>query len=121
MTENDRVKELRKALGLTQSEFGDKIGVVKSTISAIEKGINGVTDQFCRSIVREFRVNESWLRTGDGEMFLRFDRSEEITAFLSDVLNEGDSFRSRLISVLSRLTEDEWLLLEQMAEKLKKE
>ena len=66
---NERIKELRKALGLTLEEFGAKIGMGKSSVSKIEKGLNGTTDQTIRSICREFKVSEDWLRTGEGAMF----------------------------------------------------
>ena len=66
---NERIKELRKALGLTLEEFGAKIGMGKSSVSKIEKGLNGTTDQTIRSICREFKVSEDWLRTGEGDMF----------------------------------------------------
>lgn len=66
---NERVKELRKALGLTLQKFGDRVGVTKQTVSRIENGVNNVTDQMFKSIVREFNVNEQWLRTGEGKMF----------------------------------------------------
>ena len=66
---NERIKELRKALGLILEEFGAKIGMGKSSVSKIEKGLNGTTDQTIRSICREFKVSEDWLRTGEGDMF----------------------------------------------------
>lgn len=64
-----RVKEIRKALGLTLDEFGGKLGVTKQTISRIENGVNGLTDQMIKSICREYKVNYDWLVYGDGEMF----------------------------------------------------
>lgn len=67
---NERVKELRKALGLTLDKFGERLGVTKQTVSRIENGINNVTDQMFKSICREFNVREEWLRTGEGEMFV---------------------------------------------------
>ena len=68
MTENERVKQLRKARGLTLEKFGERLGVGKSAISDIERGRNSVTDQMRRSICREFGVREEWLRDGTGEM-----------------------------------------------------
>lgn len=65
----DRIKELRKNLKLTQQEFGDRLGVKRSTIASYEIGANIPTDSICLSICREFSVNEQWLRTGEGEMF----------------------------------------------------
>ena len=58
---NKRIKELRKALGLTLEKFGERIGVSKVSVSRIENGINNVTNQMFKSICREFNVNEEWL------------------------------------------------------------
>ena len=112
MTENERVKELRKALGLTQEKFGERVGLKKSAISQIESGVNGVTDQLRLAVFREFNVNDDWLRTGEGSMFVEPDEDEEIARFVGDVLSCQPDFRRRLISVLSRMTPDEWALLE---------
>lgn len=66
---NERVKELRKHLGLSGEKFGEKLGVGKTAISRIENGSNGVTNQMLTSICREFGVSEKWLRTGELPMF----------------------------------------------------
>lgn len=70
-TENERVKLIRKSekVNLTLERFGEKMGVTKGAMSAIETGKRAVTDQMRRSICREFHVNEEWLLTGEGEMF----------------------------------------------------
>ena len=112
MTENDRIKEARKSLGLTQDKFGERLGVGRSAISNIEAGSRGVTDQIRLSVCREFNVNEDWLRTGEGSMFSEPDEDEEITKFLGDILSDQPDFRRRLVSVLARMTTDEWALLE---------
>lgn len=65
---NDRIKEVRKIKGLTMEQFGARIGLGKSAVNKIEKGINGTTDQTIQSICREFGVSETWLRTGQGQM-----------------------------------------------------
>lgn len=67
---NERIKQLRKELGLTLDKFGERLGVSKVAISLIENGKNALTDQMFKSICREFNVNENWLRTGEGEMFV---------------------------------------------------
>ena len=69
MTQGERVREIRKALGLTLEKFGDKLGVKKNTLSALERGVNGLTDQMAKSICREFNVSYDYLIYGDGEMF----------------------------------------------------
>ena len=65
----ERIKELRKALGLTQTKFGDRIGLKQNSVALIETG-RPTSDQTIFAICREFRVNEDWLRTGTGEMFV---------------------------------------------------
>ena len=66
---NERIKELRLALGLSLEAFGSRIGLGKSSVSKIERGLNSTTDQTVLSICREYGVNEIWLRTGKGAMF----------------------------------------------------
>ena len=72
---NERIKELRKALGLTLEKFATPLGVQRSAINKIEKGENRVSDQMFLSICREYNVNPTWLEKGTGPMFL--ERSEE--------------------------------------------
>lgn len=69
MTNGERVNEVRKSLGLTLEKFGEKLGVTKTTISRIEKGVNNLTDQMAISICREYNVNYDYLMYGEGEMF----------------------------------------------------
>ena len=74
-------------------------------------------------ICREFDVNETWLRTGEGEMFIAKTPGDEISAFVGDILRGEPDFRQRFIAVLSRMTMDEWKLLEhkvlELAEEIK--
>lgn len=118
MTENERVKELRRTRGLTQSEFGEKLGVQNSAISKIERGENIVTDQMRLLISREFNVREEWLRDGVGPMEIQRNRSDEIEHFLQDIRTSNQPFRTQLVALLARLTPEEWALLESMAIKL---
>lgn len=121
MTGNERVREVRKAKGLTMRQFGEKIGVVGSTISDIENGRRSLNRQNLLAICREFRVSEDWLRTGEGEMFVEPDEDEEITRFMGDILSGQPDFRRRLISVLARMTPAEWALLEEKIRELNNE
>lgn len=65
-----RIREIRKTLNLTQEQFSSKLGVKRSAISQIEKGFNQISDQMVKSICLAYNVNEDWLRTGNGEMFI---------------------------------------------------
>lgn len=75
MEQNERLGILRKKLDLTLEKFGEKIGVTGSAVGNIEKGRRALTEQVVKSVVREFNVNEDWLRTGVGEMFIESKES----------------------------------------------
>lgn len=116
---NERIRELRKALGLTLERFGEALGVGKTAINKIESGQNNVTDQMFKSICREFDVNEEWLRTGEGEMFKELSGSEKIAVFLADVLkDEEPSFRKQLIEALAELDSSEWDVISGFCDKI---
>lgn len=114
MTENERVKELRKKLGLTLDKFGKRIGITKGALSQLESGRTNPSDQTRRSICREFGVSENWLRTGEGDMFAQRAEAEDLAATVNRLLTgESDEFKRRLIIALSTLTDEQWLVLEQ--------
>jgi transcriptional regulator with XRE-family HTH domain len=69
LTQGERIKAIRKELGLTLEKFGEKLGVTKTTISRIEKGVNNLTDQMARSVCREYNVDYDYLMYGEGDMF----------------------------------------------------
>ena len=85
---NDRIKELRKTLGLTMEKFGNALGVGKSAINKLEKGENNVTEQMLKAICREFHVSEQWLREGTGDMFMQPD--DETAVLISSLLDNAD-------------------------------
>ncbi len=86
---NERVKQLRKTLGLTQQEFAQQIGLNKVTISSIETGHRDLTDRNISIICSTFHVNESWLRNGENEMFL--DPDDSLLQTLKDRYNLSDN------------------------------
>lgn len=117
---NNRFKEIRKSKGMSQEEFGKWLGISKSGVSDIEAGRRNVTEQHI-IMLKTHDVNETWLRTGEGEMFVPRDRDSDIAKLTVQLLTEEtDSFKNRLISALSRLTEDQWELLAQIAEDITK-
>ena len=118
---NRRIKLIREAKDLTQDEFGKKIGSARNTIANYESGNRTPSNAVVNSICREFSVNEEWLRTGEGEMFLPMDRETELAKLTVDLLTEeSDSFKSRFISMLAKMSDDEWGLLEKMVNELSK-
>lgn len=109
----ERIKELRKTLGLTQQEFADRIGISRGNIATYETRDSSPGNSVVNLICREFNVREAWLRTGQGDMFQPKPRSDEIEAFIKEILRDDSDFRQKFISVLARMTVDEWKLLER--------
>lgn len=100
---NNRIKQLRKELGLTQEKFGEKLGLKKNSISQIENGINSLTEQLLLSVCREFNVSEKWLRTGEGEMFIPVPEEDEVAAYVEDLLaDNGENELYNLIKSIMR-------------------
>lgn len=112
----ERIKELRKAMGLTQQEFAERIGIKRNTVAQYEIGRNEPIETVISLICREFDVSEVWLRTGEGEKFVALSRDDQITDFAAKLLrNEDDTFKRRFVAMLSKLDESDWLVLEKMA------
>ncbi len=105
MTQGERVREVRKALGLTLEKFGDKIGMKKNSVSQIENGKNNVTDANIKAICREFNVDYIWLTTGDGEMFVDSDDDfiEKIDRIMA---GESDIRKNAIKALVNASTED---------------
>lgn len=119
MSCGERVRKIRKEKELTLEKFGEKVGVTKQTVSRIENGVNSLTEQMLLSICREFDVNEKWLRTGEGEMFIEIDKDLALMDWAGSVLGSSDSsFKKRFVKMLSELDEQDWETLEKMALKL---
>jgi transcriptional regulator with XRE-family HTH domain len=117
----ERIKQIRLYLKLTQEEFGARIGLTNASISRIESGSTVTTEQTIRSICREYNVNEAWLRTGEGEMFKTYDRAQELEALINDrFANRPAEFRRDLLNVLLSFDPDrpEWQLLEAIVHHL---
>lgn len=100
---NERVKELRKFLGLSGEKFGERIGIKRNSLSQIETGKNNVSEQVIKSICREFQVNESWLRNGIGEMFVTHDIDDEFAMIAGEIMiSDDESFKTAIIEAWKR-------------------
>jgi transcriptional regulator with XRE-family HTH domain len=114
-TVNKRIMQVRKQIPLNQDDFADALGLTKNFISLIETGKREPSDRTIRDICREFNVNEVWLRTGVGEMFIPKTREDAIAELTLDLLkDEPDSFRNRVVSALAKMSVEEWKVLEKV-------
>lgn len=118
----ERIKLLRtEQLHMTQTEFGEALGVKRDVINNIENNrLKNPEKQepIYRLMCEKFNVSEEWLRTGNGEMFIPLTRDQLITGFAADLIMEDDTFKKRLVEALAKLDESEWEVLEKLAENL---
>lgn len=112
MTQNERVKEVRKTLGLTLEKFGERIGVTRGSMSNIENGNRNLTEQMTKSICREFSVDYIWLTTGDGEMFV--DTDDDFIERIDRIMAGEDDARKNLFKFMLELSDDDIHALEHL-------
>lgn len=116
---SSRISAVIRSSGLTKTAFSKKIGLSQPFVSQLASGDASPSDRTIVDICREFSVSEHWLRTGEGEMFVRLSREEEITKFLMTVIRDPDSeFQRQLLSTMAKLEPAQWKLMEQMLDDL---
>lgn len=116
---NERIKQLRKHLGLNQTEFGARIGVKQTTIAGYERGASTPLDAVVSAICREFNVSERWLREGDGEMFLPQDDADELMALAGRFLGSNPTeTQLRFARAVFTMTPQELELITRKAREL---
>ena len=119
---NNRIREVREHFKLTQTEFGERLGVSRDVIGNIEYNRLKNPKQkepIIKLICSTFGVNELWLRTGEGEMFQAMTEDEELDAYLGDVMNdEPESFLRRLTMEMKNWTPEVWQMLEEICKRL---
>lgn len=111
----NRIKEVRRANGLTQTEFGEKIGVKGNTVTGYETGIRSPSDAIIVSICREFGVNETWLRTGEGDMHPPKTRGQEIGEIVAAAAKtDPEEARKYFTELLDGMSDADILLMYQV-------
>ena len=117
MTENDRVRQIRVDKGLTMAEFGEPLPAAPNTISNIEKGNRSLTPQMRAAIVRTYGVNEAWLRSGEGDMYVSLSRREQLVDTFGKFLRYmPESFLDRLAAATENFTDQQWKNLADIAQ-----
>jgi bacteriophage CI repressor helix-turn-helix domain len=115
----ERIKELRKALKMTQQEFADRLNVQRGSIASYETGRISPSNAAISLICKELNVSEDWLRNGEGDMFIPITRDEEIASFIGSVQADvDDTFKKRFISALAKLSTEEWRAIEHLMENM---
>lgn len=115
----ERLKEIRKSNpdGKTQETFANYLEISKENISSYESGRRNPSDAFIKLVCEKCNVNEDWLRTGNGEMFMPETKDEQISKMLANVMKSEDgNFKKKLISALAQLDKDGWDKLEEFVD-----
>ncbi|MDU3181839.1 MAG: helix-turn-helix transcriptional regulator [Lachnospiraceae bacterium] len=125
---NERLKLLRKKLGLSQEAFGSRLGVTGPGISKIESGDRNLTEQMTLSIIREFSVNENWLRNGTGgddNMFVKVTPQEKAYNRFGYIMENSSPTKKAALSVLLELLysipDEQWDMIMKQFDEIKKE
>ena len=112
-----RIKELRCSMGLTQQQFADRLGLKRQTIAAYEVGNTEPSNATLLSICREYKVNENWLRTGEGEMKVVQTTQERYNLNLEKLQRVDDETIIRWVNVIAETNPK---VLKQIEEFMKK-
>ena len=110
---SERFKQLRDELGKSQTEFGAGIGVSRSVINNIERGVTEPSDVFLNHLCDVYNVNREWMETGEGELF---DKSEQLdeTAKLIESISDSPAMRS-LLATWAQLSDENKAVFERFA------
>ena len=109
MSVGERLQKARKALHVTQVEFGESLGITQSAISAVESGKVKLTDRLAQSIQCNYNINVEWLRTGEGEMLVEPSEDEQLAQFVGEVLaGRPDDLRRAFLVAMAQLDENGW-------------
>ena len=115
----DRIKALRNELKLTQTEFAERIGISRSALTKLESGENVPSGATVKLIVNEFKVNEIWLRDGEGEMFRSMSEQEELATWLAEInAMPTSSAQRRVARMLTMLEPNDWITIDKMIKAL---
>ena len=118
----ERIRDLRKnILHMTQEEFAESIKISRSNLGNIETKKVTVTERVISDICEKHNISKEWLINGTGDVFIEIDKENQLMAWAGSVLGSSDeSFKKRVVKMLSELNESDWETLEKIAEKLHK-
>lgn len=124
----DRIRKLRKELGLSQSEFGDRIGIKQGSIAGYESGARTPLDTVITSICREYNVNEEWLKTGAGgdeNMFVKTTPYQKAYNKFGYIMENSSPSKKAaltlLLELLYTIPDDKWDIIMEQYEEIKRE
>ena len=114
----DRIILVIADSGLTKSRFADRLKITPAFLSQICSGVRMPSDRTISDICREFRVNETWLRTGEGEMRTNSTQRDQLERFFADVLTSAPDARSDCLAAMAKLPPEFWGMLTDCAREI---
>ena len=119
---NERIKILREELHLSQEKFAERIMLTKNFVSLVETGQRSLSERSISLICEKFNVNETWLRTGEGDMFVKRSRDEEIAEFMGYLISDDSNpTMKRFIRAFSKLDPADWDVIQKIMDALLEE
>ena len=125
MTTSERISVLIDELQISKSDFASAINVTPAYVSKPPNKGAIQSERVLEKICKEFKVRESWLNNGEGEIFIELTKDQEIADFLGDLISdETVDFKKRLISGLAKLNQEQWsqleIIMDTLIENIKK-
>ena len=118
----ERIKELRKALSLTQKQFGDTLNIGQTTITAYECGSRIPPARTIKDICAKFNCNEQWLVNGEGPMFIELSAEDLVDKFLAETKSLPEDAPQRMIlHMMAKLPKEYWTVIEDIIDKMLEE
>lgn len=115
----ERIKKVRQEKHLTQQSFAERMNLKQNTITRIETGVTTPSPAITTLICREFNVNETWLRTGEGEMFARpSGKAEQVAEWVQSIFTHGSDTEKSFVTAMSTFTKEDWSTLERLIRKV---
>ena len=108
-----RVKEVRKHLSMTQTEFGDALGVSRDVINSYERGRVTPTQTFLDLLCMKYGVDPIWMETGEGEMFRKPSEAERFAELAAKIQSDPNEFKKRVFYALSLMSDEGWAAFER--------
>lgn len=116
---NERLKQLRKSLGLSQAEFGKRIGISDAAVSKLESGINNPSESTLKLICSTYHVYYRWLTTGEGQM-LEDDARARIERIIQKVAPDAsDFFKAQVLAYGALMSDESWEIFKSIVEQVR--
>ena len=116
---NERIKKLRKELGLSQEEFGNKLGISGPSVSKIESGVNNPSESTLKLICTTYHVYYLWLTTGQGPIFEDDDQSRIDRIVEKAMPNADPYFKAQVKMYASLMTDEDWIIFRDIVEQVR--